>query len=89
MHVLLGDGAVRLNEGTEGDYDRACAAMYLVGVLELPEGGEALVLRDEPLSTACLPAHRLLVRWCYAESRRASLRSSWRGFRPPSGTKGP
>ncbi|MGW6326284.1 Imm21 family immunity protein [Streptomyces sp. NPDC055100] len=54
--------------GTEGDYDRACEVMDLVGVLELPDGGEALLLGDEPLSTACLPAHRVLVRWCYAES---------------------
>ncbi|MFE5843836.1 Imm21 family immunity protein [Streptomyces niveus] len=54
--------------GTEGDYDRACAVMDLVGVLELPHGAEALVLGDEPLSTAYLPEHRVLVRWCYAES---------------------
>ncbi|MFJ4703047.1 Imm21 family immunity protein [Streptomyces sp. NPDC088768] len=54
--------------GTEGDYDRACEVMDLVGVLELPDGAEALVLGDEPLSTAYLPEHRVLVRWCYAES---------------------
>jgi hypothetical protein len=53
--------------GTEGD-DRACEVMDLVGVYELPEGAEALVLGDEPLSTAYLPEHRVLVRWCYAES---------------------
>ncbi|WP_097963367.1 MULTISPECIES: Imm21 family immunity protein [Streptomyces] len=54
--------------GTEGDYDRACEVMDLVGVLELPDGAEALVLGYEPLSTAYLPEHRVLVRWCYAES---------------------
>ncbi|GLV88330.1 hypothetical protein Slala03_80190 [Streptomyces lavendulae subsp. lavendulae] len=55
--------------GTEGDYDRACEVMDLVGVLELPDEAEALVLGDEPLSTAYLPEHRVLVRWHYAESR--------------------
>ncbi|MFD0399796.1 Imm21 family immunity protein [Kitasatospora sp. NPDC127121] len=54
--------------GTEGDYDRACEVVELVGVLDLPEGAEALVLGDEPMSTAYLPEHRVLVRWCYAES---------------------
>ncbi|MGW0394027.1 Imm21 family immunity protein [Streptomyces sp. NPDC003042] len=53
--------------GTEGDYDRACEVMDLVGVLELPDGAEALVLGDEPLSTAYLPEDRVLVRWCHAE----------------------
>ncbi|MFF2411198.1 Imm21 family immunity protein [Streptomyces sp. NPDC058092] len=54
--------------GTEGDYDRACEVMDHVGVLALPGGAEALVLGDEPLSTAYLPESRVLVRWCYAES---------------------
>ncbi|MFG3371131.1 Imm21 family immunity protein [Streptomyces sp. NPDC048156] len=54
--------------GTEGDYDRACEVMDLVGVLALADGAEALVLGDEPLSTAYLPEYRVLVRWCYAES---------------------
>ncbi|MFI5800726.1 Imm21 family immunity protein [Streptomyces sp. NPDC051677] len=54
--------------GTEGDYDRACEVMDLVGVLALPDGAEALVLGDEPLSTAYLPECRVLVRWCYAQS---------------------
>ncbi|WBP92064.1 Imm21 family immunity protein [Kitasatospora cathayae] len=54
--------------GTEGDYDRACEVVELVGVLALPGDVEALVLGDEPLSTAYLPEHRVLVRWCYAES---------------------
>ncbi|MFC9225029.1 Imm21 family immunity protein [Streptomyces hygroscopicus] len=52
----------------EGDYDLACEVMDFVGVLALPDGAEALVLGDEPLSTAYLPEHRALVRWCYAES---------------------
>ncbi|MFC9754710.1 Imm21 family immunity protein [Streptomyces sp. NPDC056921] len=54
--------------GREGDYDRACEVMGLLGILELPDGAEALVLGDEPLSTAYLPELRALVRWCYAES---------------------
>ncbi|CAL9325002.1 Imm21 family immunity protein [Streptomyces sp. SudanB91_2054] len=54
--------------GTEGDYDRACEVMDFVGVLELLGGAEALVLGEEPLSTAYLPEHRALVRWHYAES---------------------
>ncbi|WP_344442434.1 Imm21 family immunity protein [Kitasatospora nipponensis] len=53
--------------GTEGDYDRACEVVELVGVLDLPDEAEALVLGDEPLATAYLPEHRVLVRWCYAE----------------------
>ncbi|WP_338692660.1 Imm21 family immunity protein [Streptomyces sp. Q6] len=55
--------------GTEGDYDRACDVMDFVGVLALPDGAEALVLGDEPLSTAYLPEHRVLVRWYYGESK--------------------
>ncbi|MFI5476710.1 Imm21 family immunity protein [Streptomyces cacaoi] len=54
--------------GTEGDYDRACEVMDFVGVLALPDEAEALVLGDEPLTTAYLPEYRVLVRWCYAES---------------------
>ena len=54
--------------GTEGDYDRACEVVDLVGVLALSDGAEALVLGGEPLSTAYLPECRVLVRWCYAES---------------------
>ncbi|MFD3329499.1 Imm21 family immunity protein [Streptomyces sp. NPDC058701] len=57
--------------GTDGDYDRACEVMDIVGVLALSDGAEALVLGDEPLSTAYLPEHRVLVRWCYAESEDA------------------
>ncbi|MFD9409780.1 Imm21 family immunity protein [Streptomyces sp. NPDC059989] len=36
--------------GPEGDYDRACEVIDFVGVLELPDGAEALALGDEPLS---------------------------------------
>ncbi|MBW5254631.1 hypothetical protein JGS39_37705 [Streptomyces sp. P01-B04] len=54
--------------GTEGDYDRACEVTYFVGALELSDGSEALVLGDEPLSTAYFPEHRVLVRRHYAES---------------------
>ncbi|MFF6904261.1 Imm21 family immunity protein [Streptomyces hydrogenans] len=54
--------------GNGGRLRPACEVMDFVGVLELPDGAEALVLGDEPLSTAYLPEHRVLVRWHYAES---------------------
>ncbi|MFG2987680.1 Imm21 family immunity protein [Streptomyces sp. NPDC048258] len=66
--IVVPHAALSHWSGTEGDYDRACEVMDLVGVLELPGGAEALVLGDEPLSTTYLPEHRVLVRWCYAES---------------------
>ncbi|MFJ8210556.1 Imm21 family immunity protein [Streptomyces sp. NPDC096033] len=50
--------------GRAGAYDRACAVMDFVGVLALPGGAETLVLGDEPLPTAYLPEHQVLVRWC-------------------------
>ncbi|MFE2879035.1 Imm21 family immunity protein [Streptomyces roseus] len=81
--------------GTEGDYDRACEVMDFVGVLAMPDGAEALVLGDEPLSTAYLPEHRVLVRWYYAESEegvadiiRAGLASAEWKAGPVLGTTG-
>ncbi len=48
--------------GTEGDYDQACAVMGTEwSPRALPDGAEALVLGDEPLSTAYLPEYRVLV----------------------------
>ncbi|MFE5326090.1 Imm21 family immunity protein [Embleya sp. NPDC056575] len=58
----------QLRSGTDGDYDRACEVMDCVGNLALPDGAEALLLGDEPLSTAYLPEFRVIVRWYYAES---------------------
>ncbi|MFD5891994.1 Imm21 family immunity protein [Streptomyces sp. NPDC060334] len=66
--VVVPRAALWHSSGTEGDYDRACEVMDFLGVLALPDGAEALVLGDEPLSTAYLPEYRVLVRWCYAES---------------------
>ncbi|GAA1279237.1 Imm21 family immunity protein [Streptomyces aureus] len=65
--IVVPQSALPHWSGTEGDYDQACE-VDLVGVLALPDGAEALVLGDEPLSTAYLPEDRVLVRWCYAES---------------------
>lgn len=58
-----------LSHWSEDDYDRACEVMDFVKVLELPDGAEALVLGEIPLSTAYLADHRVLVRWCYAERK--------------------
>lgn len=67
--ILVSRTALPHWSGTEGDYDRTCEVMDFVGVLALPDGAEALVLGDEPFSTAYLPECRVLVRWCYAESK--------------------
>ncbi|MGV9267791.1 Imm21 family immunity protein [Kitasatospora sp. NPDC003701] len=56
------------------DYDRACAVEGLTGVLPLGSG-EALVLADEPASTAWLPEQGVFVRWSAAESEEALLGS--------------
>ncbi|MGW6940436.1 Imm21 family immunity protein [Streptomyces xanthophaeus] len=66
--VLVPQAALVHWTGTEGDYDRACQVMDLLGVLELPDGAEALVLGGEPSTTAYLAEHRVLVRWDYAET---------------------
>jgi hypothetical protein len=56
--------------GTEGaDYDRACQVDDEVAVVALASGDEVLVLGDEPMSTAVLPEHRVIARWCYTETR--------------------
>ncbi|MFD9432040.1 Imm21 family immunity protein [Streptomyces sp. NPDC060002] len=48
--IVVPRTALPLWPGTEGDYDRACEMMGFVGALALPDGAEALVLGDEPLS---------------------------------------
>ncbi|MGW4233139.1 Imm21 family immunity protein [Streptomyces sp. NPDC004980] len=87
--VVVPRNALSHWSGTEGDHDRACAVMDLVGVLELPEGGEALVLGDGPLSTAYLPAHRVLVRWCYAESEKGVVEVILAGLPTAEWDEGP
>ncbi|MFG2994876.1 Imm21 family immunity protein [Streptomyces sp. NPDC048257] len=54
-------------EGPESDYGRACS---VVGYARLVAVGssQALVLGDEPSSTAFLPEHGVFVRWVAAES---------------------
>ena len=55
------------------DYDRACAIVEYMGVIEVANGS-AFVLGDEPLQTAIWKDSRdefTLVRWSYAESEAA------------------
>ncbi|WUO26761.1 immunity 21 family protein [Streptomyces sp. NBC_00287] len=71
--------------GTEGDYDRACEVMEFVGVLALPDGAEALVLGNEPLSTP--PIFLSIGSSSAGATRRARMvspTSSGLGFSPPS-----
>lgn len=65
--VLAPRGALAQWSGAEGDYDRACAVDGFAAVVALSGGAAGLVLGDEPLATAYLPEHRVLVRWCYAD----------------------
>ncbi|MDT9700776.1 immunity 21 family protein [Streptomyces sp. P17] len=52
---------------TASDYDRACELDGPVGLLPVGDSA-ALVLGDEPASTAYLPDHGTFVRWCAADS---------------------
>ncbi|MGW2516331.1 immunity 21 family protein [Streptomyces sp. NPDC001617] len=54
-------------EETASDYDRACEVDGVVGLLPVGDSS-ALVLGDEPASTAYLPEHSTFVRWCAASS---------------------
>ncbi|WP_405538872.1 immunity 21 family protein [Streptomyces sp. NBC_00075] len=49
------------------DYDRACEVDGLIGFVPVGDT-TALVLGDEPASTAFLPEHDTFVRWCAADS---------------------
>ncbi|MEV6197055.1 immunity 21 family protein [Streptomyces sp. NPDC051920] len=49
------------------DYDRACDVDGLIGLLPVGDT-RALVLGDDPASTAYLPEHDAFVRWCAADS---------------------
>jgi hypothetical protein len=54
------------------DYDRACEVEGFIGLL--PVGNTtALVLGDDPASTAYLSEHGTFVRWCAAETERELL----------------
>ncbi|MGP4049172.1 immunity 21 family protein [Streptomyces sp. 2A115] len=54
------------------DYDRACEVEGFIGLL--PVGNTtALVLGDDPASTAYLPEHDTFVRWSAAESEHELL----------------
>ncbi|MFB6565510.1 Imm21 family immunity protein [Streptomyces sp. NPDC056400] len=55
------------SEGPESDYDRACAVVGFAGLLAVGPS-HALVLGDEPSSTAFLPEYAVFVRWVAAES---------------------
>lgn len=61
-----GDGPVE----TWGDYGRACTVEGYIGLVAIG-AQQALVLGDEPASTAYLPAERLFLRWAaaYSESQ--------------------
>ncbi|MGV9456691.1 immunity 21 family protein [Streptomyces sp. NPDC003635] len=52
---------------TASDYDRACEIDGPAGLLPVGDSA-ALVLGDEPASTAYLPDHGTFVRWCAADS---------------------
>ncbi|MFE0812426.1 immunity 21 family protein [Streptomyces sp. NPDC058794] len=57
---------------TASDYDRACEVDGHVGLLPVGDS-TALVLGDEPASTAYLAGHGTFVRWCAADSEEEAL----------------
>ncbi|GGL87714.1 hypothetical protein GCM10010129_34430 [Streptomyces fumigatiscleroticus] len=59
---------------TASDYDRACEVDGSVGLLPVGDS-TALVLGDEPASTAFLPDHGTFVRWCAGETEEELLDS--------------
>ncbi|MFI8193640.1 immunity 21 family protein [Streptomyces sp. NPDC085946] len=61
-------------EETASDYDRACEVDGPVGLLPVGDA-TALVLGDEPASTAYLPAHGTFVRWGAADGEEELLAS--------------
>ncbi|MFF6878645.1 immunity 21 family protein [Streptomyces sp. NPDC012474] len=61
-------------EETASDYDRACEVDGHVGLLPVGDC-TALVLGDEPASTAYLPEHGMFVRWCAGDSEDELLAS--------------
>ncbi|MFD5087723.1 Imm21 family immunity protein [Kitasatospora sp. NPDC058406] len=67
-------GSAGNDDGTDDDYDRACAVEGHIGLVQVGSAA-GLVLGDEPASTAYLPAQSVFVRWSAAESEEAMLRS--------------
>ncbi|MEU6914612.1 immunity 21 family protein [Streptomyces olindensis] len=61
-------------EETASDYDRACEVDGHVGLLPVGDC-TALVLGEEPASTAYLPDHGAFVRWCAGNSEDELLAS--------------
>ncbi|MFF5571756.1 MULTISPECIES: immunity 21 family protein [Streptomyces] len=61
-------------EETASDYDRACEVDGHVGLLPVGDC-TALVLGDEPASTAYLPDRGMFVRWCAGDSEHELLAS--------------
>ncbi|MFF7312205.1 Imm21 family immunity protein [Streptomyces sp. NPDC008137] len=61
-------------EETASDYDRACEVDGHVGLLPVGDC-TALVLGDEPASTAYLPDQGVFVRWCAGDSEGELLAS--------------
>ncbi|MFI8393114.1 Imm21 family immunity protein [Streptomyces sp. NPDC085540] len=61
------------SEGAESDHDRACAVVGFAGLLAVGPS-HALVLGDEPASTAFLPEYGVFVRGVAAESEAELLR---------------
>ncbi|WP_459649668.1 Imm21 family immunity protein [Kitasatospora sp. Ki12] len=71
--VLVPGTALAAWTGCAGaDYDRACRVDGFTGPLDVG-GAQALVLGEEPMSTAYLPEQGLLLRWMAAESEEAVL----------------
>ncbi|PBC65295.1 hypothetical protein BKI49_04210 [Streptomyces sp. Tue6028] len=54
------------------DYDRACDVEGFIGLVPVGDT-RALVLGDQPASTAYLPEYATFVRWCAAESEQELL----------------
>jgi hypothetical protein len=82
--VLLPDRVRDVWSGVAGgDYERACGVRDYLGVLDVGDD-QALVIGDEPASTALLPSRAadslVLAKWSYGPDR-ASVVASLRGVR--------
>ncbi|PBC66254.1 immunity protein 21 of polymorphic toxin system [Streptomyces sp. TLI_235] len=73
--VVVPEAVLGAWSGSAGDdYDRACAVEGFIGLIEVGSA-QALVLGDEPASTAYLSVQNVFVRWSAAESEEAMLAS--------------
>ncbi|MEW1914083.1 Imm21 family immunity protein [Kitasatospora sp. NPDC085895] len=71
--IVVPEAVLEAWSGSAGDdYDRACAVEGFTGLIEVGSA-QALVLGDEPASTAYLPERGVFVRWSAAESEEAML----------------